>query len=78
MSDVAARGIEEQECDDAEEGQGNDGSEPSELEENGTAGRRTPRAALRRCLCHGGHCVGLKPDSATTVAFSLLRASTQS
>ena len=52
MSDVAARGIEEQECDDAEEGQGNDGSEPRELEEYGTAGRRTSRAALRRCLCH--------------------------
>jgi hypothetical protein len=42
MSDVPARGIEEQERDDAEEGQGNDGSEPRELEQN--------RAARR--LCH--------------------------
>ena len=53
MSDLAARCIEEQERDDAEKGEGNDGSKPSELEEDGTAGRGTPRAALRRCLCHG-------------------------
>ena len=52
MRDVAPRGIEEQQCDDAEEGQGNDGSEPRQLEENGTTGRRTSCAALRRWLCH--------------------------
>ena len=54
MGDVAARRIEEQQRDDAEKGEGNDGSQPSELEEDGTAGCRTPRAALRRCLCHAG------------------------
>jgi hypothetical protein len=45
-------GIDEQQCDDAEEGQGNDGSEPRQLEQNGTTGRRTSCAALRRWLCH--------------------------
>ena len=54
MSNVAARRIEEQKGDDAEQGQGNDGGEPRELEENGTARRRTPRAVLRRCLWHEG------------------------
>jgi hypothetical protein len=52
MRDVAPRGVEKQQCDDGEEGQGNESSEPRQLEENGTAGRRTSRAALRRWLCH--------------------------
>ena len=55
MRDVAACRVVEQESDDAEQGQGNDGSEPRELEENGAARRGTPRAALRRCLWHEGY-----------------------
>ena len=54
MSEVAPRGVEQQERDDSKERQGNDRSEPRQLEEDGTAGRRSARAALRRCLCHGG------------------------
>jgi hypothetical protein len=54
VSLLAARRIEQQERNDTEEGQRNDGSEPSELEENGAGRLRTFHAALRRCLRHGG------------------------